>query len=253
MSKLWDEQTVGEQTVGEHAQPGTGAGMSTRIELVIGIWITALFTLWGLGLAIVRHRWSNAPARAAAAPCQTIAQDPQPPLNVRSRPTVTPHNIVGTITNGTPLVVAAQQPGWLRINAPIAGWVYQPLTRQDCRGAQSTGLKPRQPLKIVSLNVIDQAQERFQAGHLQAAQAMLQTIPAADFTYPQAQAALQTMTTQWQQGDRAYKTAQQAIAAGRWQTVLTTVPQVPDIRYWRGKMAPIVKRAIYQQAQQKTS
>ncbi len=254
-----------------------------RIQLVVGTGITTLVTLLGMSYASVRPRpvIGEVPGDPPAAPnrqnCQTVATDPTPPLNIRSSPVVAPDNIVGTINNGTvlavtKLAVSAQRPGWLKVTAPIAGWVYQPLTVTSCRAADRNAPSPsknliqnrsaiaQQPSQtrepawpIASLNVIDKAQERFQSGQLEAAQALLQTIPAADWSYPQAQATLQNMPTQWQQGQKTYQIAQQAIAQGRWQAVLTSAAQVPDIRYWRSKMAPIVKHAIYRQSQYQQS
>jgi hypothetical protein len=237
-----------------------GICMSTRIELVVGVWITGLLALLGLSYALVRPKSSMSKAFQASASqtntsqantsgCQTIAADPKPPLNVRSSPRVTADNIVGTLGNGTVMAVTDRHQGWLHLKAPIKGWVYQSLTVTSCPRLQAkVQTAPDPDLRTISLKVIDKSQEYFQAGQLQAAQAMLQTIPASDFTYPQAQAALQTMKTQWQQGQQAYQSAQTAMQKGRGQDVLVTVKQVPDIRYWRQKMAPIVKQAIQQQA-----
>jgi hypothetical protein len=35
---------------------------------------------------------------------------------------------------------------------------------------------------------------------------------------------------------------------GKWRSVLTQAAQVPDIRYWRSRMAPLVKAAILKEA-----
>jgi hypothetical protein len=228
--------------------------MSTRIELVVGVWITGLLALLGLSYAFLRPKSISKVFQSNSQACQTIAADPKPPLNVRSSPVVAIDNIVGTLNNGTRMAVVAKHKGWLKLNAPIEGWVYQSLTVTSCPNSRPTAVshQPQKPLdenlRTVSLKIIDKAQERFQSGQLQAAQTMLQTIPASDFTYPQAQAALHTMNMQWQQGQQAYQLAQIALKKGRSQDVLATVKQVPDVRYWRQKMAPIVKQAIYQQA-----
>jgi hypothetical protein len=95
--------------------------------------------------------------------------------------------------------------------------------------------------------VIDSAYDRFAAGQLQPALALLQSVPSSDATYPQAQAAYQTMSTQWQQGHTAYQSARRAIAQGQWQVALSQVKQVPDVRYWREQMAPLVQQAIVHQ------
>jgi hypothetical protein len=222
-----------------------GEDMGIKIQLAISLWITSLAALWGVSYAFMQS-----PATSGS-PCQTLVTDPQPPLNVRSSPIVATDNVVGSVGNGTLLKVARQQDGWLQVQAPVAGWVAAAMTTTTCSGRNQSlqATVPRSShLRAVSLQIIDKAQDQFQAGHLQAAKTMLQTIPASDFHYSQAQAALQTMTHQWQQGDRAYRSAQTALQKGHWQ-VLASVNEAPDVQYWRSKMAPIVKRAIHQQAQ----
>lgn len=219
--------------------------MGVKIQLAISLWMTSLASLLGLSYVLMQQ-----PSGAKPSQCQTVVTDPLPPLNVRSSPIVAPDNIVGAVGNGTPLKVMRQQAGWLQVQAPIGGWVAASMTTTSCPGHSQppTATMPRSSRRrAVSLQIIEKAQDQFQAGHLQAAKTMLQTIPAADFHYPQAQVALETMTRQWQQGDRAYRTAQKAIQQGHWQVVLATVNDAPDVQYWRSKLAPIVKRAIHQQ------
>jgi hypothetical protein len=234
--------------------------ISTRLPLVVGVWITGAVTLLGLGTAILRPQLvakasaaapTAAPQLALSTNCQTVATDPQPPLNIRTVPSAaTSQNIIGTANNGTVLTVVATQPEWLKISQPVAGWVHQPLTATHCATAQgqatatvTTAAAMPQP----SRQVIDSAYERFAAGQLQAALSLLQSVPPTDATYPQAQAAYQTMSAQWHQGHVAYQSTQRAIAEGNWQVALNTVKQMPDVRYWHEQMAPLVKRAIINQ------
>lgn len=235
--------------------------ISTRLPLVVGVWITGAVTLFGLGTAVLRpqlvanNKVSAAPTPArqlALAPnCQTVATDPQPPLNIRTAPSAaTSQNIIGTANNGTVLTVVDAQAEWLKISQPVAGWVHQPLTATHCANAQgqaaataTTATAMPQP----SRQVIDSAYDRFEAGQLQAALSLLQSVPQTDATYPQAQAAYQTMSAQWHQGHVAYQSAQRAIAQGNWQVALNSVKQVPDVRYWHEQMAPLVKQAIVNQ------
>ncbi len=60
-----------------------------------------------------------------------IANDPNPPLNVRAAPT-TESAIVGTIPNGTWITVEAEQPGWFRVSNPAPGWISQQRTNHTC-------------------------------------------------------------------------------------------------------------------------
>jgi hypothetical protein len=223
---------------------------STKLPLVVGVWITAAVTLLALGAATLR---AKADAKGAALPatttialqpgCQTVATDPQPPLNIRTAPAAATTNIIGTANNGTVLTVVDAQAEWLKISQPVAGWVHQPLTSTHCAaGAVATAAMPHP-----SLQVIDSAYDRFAAGQLQPALALLQSVPSSDATYPQAQAAYQTMSAQWQQGHTAYQSARRAIAQGQWQVALSQVKQVPDVRYWREQMAPLVQQAIVHQ------
>jgi Bacterial SH3 domain len=171
----------------------------------------------------------------------------QAPLNIRTVPSAAQSgNIVGSVNNGTILKVVDVQSDWLKISQPVAGWVHQPLTATSCAQGQSsaaamTAIAPTQ-------QVINSARDRFAAGQLQAALALLQSVPQSDATYPQAQTTYQTMSQQWHQGHVAYQSAQQAIAQGKWQVAINQVKQVPDVRYWREQMAPLVKQAIVRQA-----
>jgi Bacterial SH3 domain len=218
---------------------------STKLPLVVGVCITGGVTVLGLGVALLRPQFAANPKAAAIAPhCQTVATDPQPPLNIRTTPSAaTSQNIVGTANNGTVLTVIESQPEWLKIAQPVAGWVHQPLTATNC-GTRST---TQAALPHPTLQVIDSAHDRFESGQLQAALSLLQSVPQTDATYPKAQATYQTMTAQWHQGHVAYQSAQRAITQGNWRMALNTVKQMPDVHYWHEQMAPLVKQAIVKQ------
>jgi hypothetical protein len=224
---------------------------STKLPLLVGVCITGGVTLLGVGVALLRPTAApkNAKVTAQASHCQTVATDPQPPLNIRAVPSAaTSQNIVGTAHNGTVLRVVAAESEWLKISQPVAGWVHQPLTATRC--ATATAAAPSQAavaLPHPTLQVIDSAYDRFEAGQLQAALSLLQSVPQTDATYPQAQSAYQTMSEQWSQGHVAYQSAQRAIAQGQWQVALNGVKAMPDVRYWREQMAPLVKQAIVNQ------
>jgi Bacterial SH3 domain len=214
--------------------------------------MTAVITVAGIGYATLRPK-ANAMPNANLSPyqlaqlaaCQTIATDPQPPLNIRSSPVVAHNNVITRVENGTVLAVVAEQPGWLRIATPVSGWVSQDLTATTCNGASQPVASLRSP--SVSLQTLTKAQERFHAGNLHAALELLQTVPAGDAQYAEAQSALQTMPVQWQQAESTFHKAESALQESRWHDVLASVNQVPDIRFWREKMAPMVKQAIAHQ------
>jgi hypothetical protein len=207
--------------------------------IIIATWMTgaigAVATAYGLA--------DGSPQRPQT--CRIIVTDPEPPLNVRSSPVVATDNIVATINNGVALQVTGAQSGWLELSAPIGGWVYQSLTTNTCQ-------PPSPQKKTTSISpyraIVDKAQDRFQAGQVDVAVTMLQTVPAADSAYPQAQQAIRTMPVQWQRGKAIHRSAQRAMQLGQWRSVLTQAAQVPDIRYWRSRMAPLVKAAILKEA-----
>ena len=58
--------------------------------------------------------------------------DANPPLNVRSDPTIVPDNIVGTLKNGTFVTVTNELDGWFAIATPLKGWVAQSQTDSGC-------------------------------------------------------------------------------------------------------------------------
>ena len=58
--------------------------------------------------------------------------DSNPPLNVRSNPTITPDNVVGKLKNGTFVTVTNQSDGWFAITTPVKGWIAKNQTDSDC-------------------------------------------------------------------------------------------------------------------------
>ena len=58
--------------------------------------------------------------------------DANPPLNVRSNPTIAPDNIVGTLKNNTFVTVTSELDGWFAIATPIKGWIAQNQTDSGC-------------------------------------------------------------------------------------------------------------------------
>ncbi|MBW4578797.1 MAG: SH3 domain-containing protein [Tildeniella nuda ZEHNDER 1965/U140] len=188
--------------------------------------------------------------RTAKAPhtiCNTIATDPSPPLNVRSSPVVAPDNVVGTVRNGTRLVVVDRNEGWLRINQPLDGWVYQDLTVTSCVPATAQANANLPHSNDSGMQVLAQATERYQSGDLKAAIALTQTIPASSAAYQPAKGAVNQWQRDWKTAETTFAEMQQAITQSRWQDVLLKVQTVPDNRFWRAKLAPIVKIAIQRQ------
>lgn len=187
---------------------------------------------------------------AATAPktiCHTIATDPSPPLNVRSSPIVAPDNVVGTVRNGTRLSVVDRNDGWLRIDQPQEGWVYENLTVKSCIPVTAQ-TDASQPIATDNgLSVLTEATERYQTGDLKTAIALAQAIPASSAAYQPAQGAVNQWQRDWQTAEATFAAMQQAIAEHRWQDVLGKVQTFPENRFWRAKLTPIVRIAIQRQ------
>lgn len=187
---------------------------------------------------------------AANAPkmiCNTIATDPSPPLNIRSSPVVAPDNVVGTVRNGTHLSVVDRNEGWLRINQPQEGWVYQDLTVTSCIPATVQANTSKLVANDHGLSVLAEATERYQTGDINAAVALAQTIPASSAAYQPAKGAVNQWQHDWTTAEATFAEMQQAIAESRWQDVLGKVQSFPENRFWRAKLTPIVKIAIQRQ------
>jgi serine/threonine protein kinase len=60
-----------------------------------------------------------------------LISDPNPPINVRLE-AGQDYVIVGTLENGTQIKVEGEKYGWLKISAPIAGWVAASRTKPIC-------------------------------------------------------------------------------------------------------------------------
>jgi serine/threonine-protein kinase len=187
--------------------------------------------------------------RAAKTPntvCNTIATDPSPPLNVRSSPVVAPDNVVGTVRNGTRLSVVDHNEGWLRINQPFEGWVYQELTVTSCIPVASQ-VDAKTLIVDNGISVLAEATERYQTGDLNAAIALTQTIPASSAAYQSAKGAVNQWQRDWKTAETTFAEMQTALAERRWQDVFIKVQTFPDNRFWRAKLTPIVKTAIQRQ------
>jgi Bacterial SH3 domain len=244
--------------------------------VVAGAWITTVITVLGVGYAVLMPKPSQSQVPqerrsivelAKLGYCQTIATDPNPPLNVRSSPVSAPDNIVGNLKNGAELTVINENKGWLQISAPIKGWIYEPLTVTTCNPERKTSQSsnPYIPIafesgsKVVKLvtepsltqpavmpgdTLVSAAQEKFHNGDLMGAMTNLRQVPLDDLYHEEATSLLKTMPTQWASASQLYHQAQAALKNDRPKAVLELVSKIPDIRYWRSKMAPLVKLAI---------
>lgn len=178
--------------------------------------------------------------------CKTIATDPNPPLNVRSSPVSAPDNVIGRLRNGTQLKVVDENEGWLRIAGPIEGWVYKDLTVTSCVPASVAKASPKLPEK--GEDILKEATEFYQAGNLNAAIALAQTVPPDSASYQTAQGAIGQWQQDWKTAEANFYSAQKAYREGRWRDVLSKVQNYPDNRYWKSRLTPLVEQAMKKQA-----
>lgn len=232
--------------------------MKLQSPLAAGIWFTAAMTILGIGYAMLQPRPSQSLNTMEVSPvqlarfdyCQTIATDPNPPLNVRSSPVVASDNVVGRLANGTHLTVVDEQRGWLRVSAPVAGWVAQGLTVTSCDPSaqgqpQGQAIADRDETAHLSgAQLLAEAKEKFNDGNLAGALARLHQVPPQAAEYAEAQLLLKRLPLEWKQASDLYQQSEQALSMGQPQVVLSQMDQLPPIRYWRSQMAPLVKQAI---------
>jgi hypothetical protein len=224
--------------------------------LMVGACMTTVITVTGTVYALFYPRSPQAIANAdpalQATNCKTVVFDPEPPLNVRSEPIEQSGNIIGKLPNGEVLSVVGKANGWVKINAPMVGWVYQNLTKESCDGTPVAVLTPKPPLPDARLappndkgsRLYAEAEFHFQQGNLKGAIALAKAVPKDSLAYDQAQTALNMMPKIWKQAQAKYHTAKQAGKDNQWNEVLVIAKDFPDIRFWREQLAPIVRQAI---------
>jgi uncharacterized protein YgiM (DUF1202 family) len=228
-----------------------------KSPLGIGVCITAVVTVAGTIYAVLSPRsdsvsiQSTAIATATKPDCRTLVNDPQPPLNIRSSPVELKDNVVGQVKNGEMLTVVGGNETWFQVSSPVQGWVDQSLTKTVCgTAAQMDGSKSQidRPIALVQKDqgdrILTSAISVYQAGDLQGAIALVKTIPSSSSAYPKAQVKLKEMPSEWKQAQLLYNTAEKALKQSQWEVVLKLVDEFPDIRFWREKLAPLVKKAI---------
>lgn len=214
----------------------------------MGLGLAAIAALFGLSYTLGRLRLFQLTLPQSKQPpavCQTITTDPDPPLKVRSSPVVAPDNVVGTLRNGTMLTIIDENSGWLRVSQPVAGWVYKELTVTSCVPAEQAVETPI----VASNQLLAMATEQYHTGNLNAAIALAKTVPSEHPDFAAAQRVLLQWPSDWNRAENEFYTVQKAVREQRWNTVLQRVPQFPDNRFWKARLAPLVQQAIQRQAQ----
>jgi len=87
------------------------------------------------------------------------------------------------------------------------------------------------------------ATEQYQAGNLEGAIALAQSIKPNSSVYSEAQATIGEWQQEWKVAAQQYQAVENAFNENRWRDVLRTAPQIPDILYWQSKSDKLVKTA----------
>jgi len=221
------------------------------------LWLVASFTL-PIAIAVgvkasIRLQQPSPPASQLG--CQTIIADPKPPMNVRSSPVVAADNMLGRLPNGVSLIVTDENEGWLKISSPLQGWVYKELTVTSCgltsgaaipQNGSLTGIAAQSP-SDAGTHLMAIATQQYQAGNINGAIALAKTVSSDSSVYPVAIGAVSQWQTDWNRAESGYYSAQTALRDGKWDQVLSQVEHYPNIRFWKEKLAGLVKQAIAQQ------
>lgn len=113
-------------TVQSHSSPSTSASSSPSPLAVVPANVTASSPPASATPVLITPPLEGCRINAA------IVNDPNPPLNVRSSPEVKEGNIVGQLNNNTFVPVVEEKNGWLKITAPLEGWIAKNRTRSSC-------------------------------------------------------------------------------------------------------------------------
>jgi hypothetical protein len=61
-----------------------------------------------------------------------LVNDPNPPLQVRSEPSVETGRVVGQLEDGVFVTVEREEQGWFKITIPLEGWIAKNRTVSTC-------------------------------------------------------------------------------------------------------------------------
>lgn len=178
-------------------------------------------------------------------------------LNVRSEPK---GQVINTVKQGMNLALTGTgQDGWVEINAPVQGWVFNEKQYIDCSVARVTPVKavtPKPsptPVKPAddSSSRLTAAADKYQSGDLDGAIADAKSVPPGSSAYKDAQAAIERWQQEWSTAQAKFNEVQQALNEGRWTEVLpyATDPDFLKQRYWREKLNQLIEEAKKRQAE----
>ncbi len=86
------------------------------------------------------------------------------------------------------------------------------------------------------------ATEQYNAGHLDEALSLLESIPSNSSAYEEASSAMQEWRQEWNTGAAQFKAVEDAFNEGRWRDVLIEARKTPNIPVWQQKIQPFVEQ-----------
>ncbi|AOY81279.2 serine/threonine-protein kinase [Moorena producens JHB] len=92
-------------------------------------------------------------------------------------------------------------------------------------------------------DILQKAIKHYQAGDLEEAIALAESIPSDSLIYEQSLNTVQQWQQQWQSAEALFKATEQAFYQERWSDVLEGYHKMPSIGYWQKKMEPLVNKA----------
>lgn len=227
---------------------------TVKRRLTPSLWIFASFLLpiCVTYLAIQNHLFPRSTSYIGSSqtrnsPCQTLIADPNPPTNIRSSPIKASDNTIGHLPNGTTVDIIDENEGWLRMNAPVQGWIYKELTVTTCINLAHTSTENSKLVNLSSpeqgFRLLEIATDQYQAGNLNGAIALAKTVSVNSPVYQTANQAVMQWQRDWERAESEYYSSQRALREGQWEDVINKVDGYPDIRYWKEKLAIVVHQA----------
>jgi len=93
------------------------------------------------------------------------------------------------------------------------------------------------------INTLAQAQQKYQAGELDEALQLAESIATNSTAYEAAQEAIAQWQENWDNAKEQFEAIEQAFDQSRWQDVIEQAAQIPDIDFWQQQIAPKVQQA----------
>ena len=111
------------------------------------------------------------------------------------------------------------------------------------------------PFEESSTKIFERAKKKYESGDFRGAIALLRSIPEKAADFREAAAAMSQWQKDWAKAEALFNDINQALDDGQWERVKEYQKhpeKLPDIKYWRIKIEPLLKQAADNIAQQKS-